>query len=1010
MRYDSDLLTRDYQTIRFISGPLLFVEGVKGAKLGEMVSILLQDGEVRRGQVIELSEDYTVIQVLEDTAGMRLATTRVRFTEQVAQMELSLDLLGRRFNGAGIPIDGLPPVIPHRRAPILGSPINPVSREKPSHFIQTGISTIDGLNTLVRGQKLPIFSGAGLPAKEIAAQILRQAKVPGQGTEGSRQVTGSRDMGQMERFAIIFAAIGIPFREAAFFLESFEESGVTEHTVVFLNLADDPTIERLLTPRFALTAAEYLAFEHDYHVLVVLTDMTNYCLDADAEIIMGDGQIATIKDLVEHPRSTPIVSFDGKQIGFGRVSRVLKLPAPKKLVRIRTRSGGEIRVTPDHKILVDTEHGPKMVPAGMLRVGDEIYAATRIPVEDPWHPCLLELLAATGDTGSFFIHMKNGIVNNLLRQRFGSVRKGVAALGLRSSRFTDVRWKRRYSIEDLRAVSQNANLDLNFFMADIERITSGRQAGLRLTSDRVNEDFLYLMGLVASDGTVYENPGQGVYYLSFNNTSRCLIEHFIETLKSLFPGLSVQLHQNQIGVWMARVNNRVLVQVAKGLGLKDDLKPIFRMPDSFIAAFLRGYFDGDGCCMGGVNQRAPRVQITTKDHRRARRLQQLLRRLGIVGRLQLRMSVYSYGIGPVYDVVIEGRTFIVRFAEVVGARHPDKASRLDGIRKMYATCSAAASDFLLAPKICRRLLRQIRSCYGVKADDLGPSSTISQVESGLRRTSKAMFQQWIETLRPMVNQDDPAFKEMVALTTEDAILDEIVSIDLCPPKEAFVYDITVDPAHNFIVDNGLIVSNCEALREIATAREEIPGRRGYPGYMYTDLATIYERAGRIKGKRGSVTQIPILTMPDDDITHPIPDLTGYITEGQIVLSRELHRKGIYPPIDVLPCLSRLMNLGIGPGRTREDHRQLADQLYALYAQGRDLRRLEAIVGAEGLTEADRKVLEFANLFEQRYINQGNLERSLQETLDLGWSLLSQFPKDRLTRIRSEYIERYYKRM
>ncbi len=478
MNTERDLLVRDYQTIRYISGPLLFVEGVKHVALGEMVSILMPGGETRRGQVIELSERHAIIQVLEETAGMSLASTRVRFTENVARMALSIDLLGRRFNGAGVPIDHLPPVIPERYSPIIGSPINPLSREKPSHFIQTGISTIDGLNTLVRGQKLPIFSGAGLPAKEVAAQILRQAKVPEEESARLPCPTGRQAAGAASGgFAIVFAAIGIPFREAAFFLEAFDESGATDHTVVFLNLADDPTIERLLTPRFALTAAEYLAFVHEYHVLVILMDMTNYC---------------------------------------------------------------------------------------------------------------------------------------------------------------------------------------------------------------------------------------------------------------------------------------------------------------------------------------------------------------------------------------------------------------------------------------------------------------------------------------------------------------------------------------------------EALREIATAREEIPGRRGYPGYMYTDLATLYERAGRIKGKKGSVTQIPILTMPDDDITHPIPDLTGYITEGQIVLSRELNRKGVYPPVDVLPCLSRLMNLGIGAGRTREDHRQVADQLYALYAQGRDLRRLEAIVGQEGLTENDKRLLEFANLFEQRFVHQGNQDRSIQETLELGWDLLGHLPQERLTRIKPEYLQKYYR--
>lgn len=462
-----DLITREYETVSGIAGPLLFLERVRTVLLGDMVEILLPNGDVRRGQAIELSEQRAVVQVLEETTGLGTAGTRVRLTESAAMMDLSLDLLGRRFNGAGEPIDGLPPVIPDARMEIIGRPLNPVSRDRPAHFIQTGISTIDGLNTLVRGQKLPIFSGAGLPAKELAAQILRQATVRENGHQGT-------DHG--ERFAVVFAAIGVTFREASFFLDEFERSGVMAHTVVFLNLADDPTIERLLTPRYALTAAEYLAFTHGLHVLVILTDMAAYC---------------------------------------------------------------------------------------------------------------------------------------------------------------------------------------------------------------------------------------------------------------------------------------------------------------------------------------------------------------------------------------------------------------------------------------------------------------------------------------------------------------------------------------------------EALRQIATAREEIPGRRGYPGYMYSDLASIYERAGRIKGKPGSITQLPILTMPDDDLTHPIPDLTGYITEGQIVLSRELHRRGIFPPIDVLPSLSRLMSLGIGPGKTREDHRAVSDQLYTLYAQGRDIRRLAAIVGEEGLTDSDKRLLSLAQDFEQQFVNQGGRNRSIEETLDLGWTFLRYLPKDRLTRIKPALIERYY---
>jgi V/A-type H+-transporting ATPase subunit B len=455
-----NLLTREYRTVSTVAGPLIFVQNVKGASFGEIARIIIPGGEERTGQVLDISRDLAVLQVFEGTSGIDNLTTKVRFTGEPPRIGVSIDMLGRIFNGVGKPRDGGPEIIAEENRDINGMPINPSARDKPSDFIQTGMSPIDGLNTLVRGQKLPIFSGAGLPANKLAAQIARQAKVLGEG----------------ERFAVVFVAMGITYKEASFFMRDFERTGALERVVFFLNLADDPTIERIATPRCALTVAEFLAFTHNLHVLVILTDMTNYC---------------------------------------------------------------------------------------------------------------------------------------------------------------------------------------------------------------------------------------------------------------------------------------------------------------------------------------------------------------------------------------------------------------------------------------------------------------------------------------------------------------------------------------------------EALREISTAREEVPGRRGYPGYMYTDLATIYERAGRIKGKKGSITQIPILTMPDDDITHPVPDLTGYITEGQIVLSRDLFRRGADPPIDVLPCLSRLMNLGIGPGKTREDHRNVADQLYASYAYGRDLRRLVAIVGEEALTELDKKYLKFADEFEKLYITQGAVDRSIERTMEIGWDLLSMLPEEELKRIKREYIQKYH---
>jgi len=456
------LITKTYRTISRIAGPLLFIDRTREVAFNEIVVITGPDGQPRLAQVLEVDHQLGIVQVFAGTAGLDLNRTTVRFTGDVARLDVSLGMLGRVLDGFGRPRDGGPPITPEERLDINGLPINPAARAQPSEFIQTGISAIDGLNTLTRGQKLPIFSGAGLPANELAAQIAAQAAVPSAGEEAAP-------------FAVVFAAVGITHRESEFFMEAFEQSGALARTVLFINQADDPAIERLFTPRAALTTAEYLAFTHNRHVLVILTDITNYCV---------------------------------------------------------------------------------------------------------------------------------------------------------------------------------------------------------------------------------------------------------------------------------------------------------------------------------------------------------------------------------------------------------------------------------------------------------------------------------------------------------------------------------------------------ALREVSAAREEVPGRRGYPGYMYSDLASLYERAGRLRDRAGSVTQLIMLTMPDDDITHPIPDLTGYITEGQIVLGRDLHRRGIQPPIDVLPSLSRLMNAAIGAGQTREDHRPLANQLYALYAEARDLRRLVAIIGEAALSAEDRRTLQFAEKFEKMFVGQGDENRSIEETLHLAWQLLANIPAARLKRISADLRERY----
>lgn len=457
-------MIREYTTTVEISGPLMLVDNVEGVSYEELVEIELPNGEIRHGKVLEIDSRMALVQLFEGSSGTDISRSKIRFLGKQVELGVSMEMLGRVFDGQGrprAPFDTAPPIVPEKMVNISGAPINPYARDYPAEFIQTGFSSIDGINTLVRGQKLPIFSGNGLPHAVVAAQIARQARV----------------RGSEENFAVVFAAMGITFEEADYFIRDFRSTGAMDRAVVFMNLADDPAIERISTPRMALTAAEYLAYEKDMHILVIMTDMTNYC---------------------------------------------------------------------------------------------------------------------------------------------------------------------------------------------------------------------------------------------------------------------------------------------------------------------------------------------------------------------------------------------------------------------------------------------------------------------------------------------------------------------------------------------------DALREIAAARKEVPGRRGYPGYLYTDLASIYERAGRIKGRKGSITQIPILTMPEDDKTHPIPDLTGYITEGQLILSRELHKKGIYPPMDVMESLSRLKDKGIGEGKTRGDHADLFNQLMAAYSAGKDARELAVILGAAALSPLDQKYLQFAEEYEKRYVSQGNHEnRTIDETLDLGWELLKLLPREEMKRIDPERLDKYW---
>ncbi|HET6948634.1 MAG TPA: V-type ATP synthase subunit B [bacterium] len=724
--------------------------------------------------------------------------------------------------------------------------------------------------------------------------------------------------------------------------------------------------------------------------------MTNYCLLPETEVMFEDGTVvqigAVVDAIVSGVRSQSdlpaALSWDGGAAVPARIGGVQRLRYRGRMLKIHTASGAEFSATPDHKVLVDTRQGPQMIPAGQLRSGQAIYAAKRLPVTGS-SPSLLDLLR--GFEG--FVHLRDQSLEERLKEKHGTLRSAAEKLGLDYRRVSDAAGKRRFSVGELRRIGDDLGLDANQLSALAESVSGGKRGSVRIGAGWDVRKLLYAFGLIASDGTVLENHDQHSYFVMFSNTEAALLTAFSHTVNELFPQLPIQCHQNQDGVTMLRINSLPLVKMAKALGVDGDFTPVMRLTGELVAAFLRGYFDGDG----SVSVEKGRLFYTTGRLVRAKRLQQLLRRLGLVGVLHERTTNDRV----VYDVVVQGADQVREFQRLVGATHPGKAAGL----LQLAARQGYGTRYERSPEAAGELLRAARAEADVTLAAVGATSAVSQVESGARRTSVAMMRRYGTAIRT-AGGSGRALDALEASLGGDYILDQIRSIETFE-YDGFVYDFTVEGTHKFLVESGLVVSNCEALREIGAAREEIPGRRGYPGYMYTDLATIYERAGRIHGRKGSITQLPILTMPDDDITHPIADLTGYITEGQIILSRELHRVGIYPPITPLRSLSRLMNDGIGKGRTREDHGGLRDQLYSCYANGVDLRRLVAIIGEEALTDRDRLYLKFSEDFEKQFLNQGQTDRMIEETLGLAWKLLSVFPKGELKRVKQDHIDRYY---
>lgn len=983
---------KEYLTVSSVSGPLVVVEKVQDVKYAELVEVEFSDGSIRRGKVLEISEDKALVQVFEGTLGLDVLESRVRFLGRTQELAVSPDLVGRIFDGAGRPRDNGPAIIASKRVDINGNPINPSARAYPSEFIQTGVSTIDGMNPLVRGQKLPIFSGAGLPHAHLAAQIARQARV----------------LGKEESFAVVFGAMGITFEEADFFMRDFRNTGAIERGVLFINLANDPAIERISTPRLALTAAEYLAFDLDMHVLVILIDMTFYCLDKNAEIILKDGTITSIGEFVNSYKivtsqtneklyiPNSVLCWDTNEPTLSDISYIQKIPAPKTMLRLFTRSGEEFICTKDHKMLVDTLNGKEMIPAEKLRVGDRLYGASKIDIIS-WEPTLFELLK-----GKFILRLKPNYLNgikNKLKLKFGNISSTCKQFKINYKKL--IMCKGCVHTKDIEIIKGLLGLSDGEISNNIVTISTIGKDETAIAFNKLNKDMLYLMGLVASDGSIWTS--KGAYRVDFSNKRPELLKVYKQKLQELFPSVKLIEFKNQDGVKIIGVNSIVMQHFFNYF--IEDFRKIFRLREELIAAFLRGYFDGDGTC-----SRRGRIVYTVEDKIRAKRTQQLLKRIGIRSVL-LKRKFHRQFIKNrkvknadciVFDIIISGQRDVSIFIKNIGSFHPVKAKKLKELKLRTYT------KFDIVPQRARFLFREIRHKYKIGYGFLTKSGNLSKFENGKGVIAKATLENWTVKLRRVLDRE--SLRELETCFNDRFYLDEIIKIEEISYSEPYVYDITVPGVHNFIIGNGLISSNCESLREISAARKEIPGRRGYPGYLYTDLATLYERAGRIKDKIGSITLLPILTMPEDDKTHPIPDLTGYITEGQIILSRELHRKGIYPPVDVLPSLSRLKDKGIGKDKTREDHSDVLNQLFACYAKGKEARELAVILGEAALSDLDKLYLKFAAEFENRFVRQTeHEERSIIQTLDIGWELLRMIPRLELKRVRQEYLNKYYQK-
>lgn len=984
-------MEKSYKTIQEIRGPLIMVKAIKGAKYQDLVEVELPSCEKRRGQVLEASDDLTVVQMFEETRGLCIEDSKVKFLGKTLELGVSEEMLGRVFSGTGKPLDYPFNIIPEKKLDVNGKPLNPYSRAYPSDFIQTGISTIDGLNTLVRGQKLPIFSISGLPHNELVSQIVRQARVLAKEKE--------------EKFAIVFGAMGITFEEAEFFIEGFRQTGALQKSILFINLANDPVIERINLPRLTLTTAEFLAFEKNMHILVILVDMTNYCealreisaarkeipgrrgypgylytdlasiyeragrikgrsgsitqlpvltmpeedithpipdltgyicVSNDTEIILDNGGVIEIEKVVNsYPNvDLNILSWKDGHSYTGKITAVQKIKAPTSLLEIKTEMGTVLKVTPDHKILIDTKEGEKMVRAGELKEGDFVYSVSRLNLESIWSPNLLNILASSDL--EFILKIKKDkflFLRNSLK-KYGLLKTICNKVALKYSRITHP--ARVLSAKEFLRTCEFLKIPIEEALNWIESfiIKNGRK--MDVVWKTPNENLLYLWGLIESDGSLV-----GEHHLSFSNKNENLFKVFCKKFTKLFPNLHPAIVYNQNKTSVIQICSRLLVEIAKFFGIKRDFRNIMRLKENLISAFLAGYFDGDGSCDPDYGKiRFKRQYRDGKDKKAVKRIQQLLKRIGvpsIVYTSKQSEKSFSRG-GIIFEIHIYGKYGKILAEKILKfSQHPEKKKKL----KLFIAQKVNRKEkFDRVPQVARKILKEIREKYNIKAIEITKDvSYLTGFENNKRNVSKQQFKKWLQRIKKQA-PFDKEIEKLEKVSSNEFLLEKITSIRKIKHNHPYVYDLTVRGVGKFLVETGIIVSNCE---------------------------------------------------------------------GQIVMSKELHKKGIYPPVDVLSSLSRLKDKGIGEGKTREDHADVLNQLFSSYSRGKELRELSVILGEEALSETDKKFLKFAEFFEEKFIKQSfNENRPIETTLNIGWELFSFLPRYELKRIKDKFIEKYLK--